>query len=157
MSQQLQQPRKPRKQEIKTYICKKGENEQNWLIFDASGKTLGRLASEIAKVLRGKHKPIFTPFIDTGDGVIVINAEKIKVTGAKEAQKIYYRHTGYQSGLRKVPYRTMMDRKPTYILEHAVKGMMPKTKMGRSQFKKLKVFAGSEHKMQAQKPTNVNI
>jgi large subunit ribosomal protein L13 len=141
----------------KTVMIKKEEAKQDWLLLDASGKTLGRLSSEVAKILRGKHKPTFTPHVDTGDGVIIVNAEKIKVTGAKEAQKLYRYYTGYMSGLREIPFEVMKDRKPEYIIEHAVKGMMPKTKLGRAQLKKLRIFAGEKHEMEAQKPIQVNI
>lgn len=141
----------------KTFIPKKEEVKQNWLILDAAGKTLGRLSAEIAKILRGKHKPTFTAYLDCGDGVIVINAEKVYVTGSKAAQKIYRYHTGAMSGMREVPYRTMQARKPEYIIEHAVSGMMPKTRLGRQQLKKLRVFAGAEHQMEAQKPIQANI
>jgi len=130
---------------------------RKWLILDASGKTLGRFASEIAKILRGKHKTTFTPHVDTGDGVIVINANKIKVTGAKEAQKIYRYHTGAMSGMREVPYRTMMARKPDYIIRRAVKGMMPKTRLTEAQMKKLRIFADDKHDLSAQAPISVNI
>ena len=129
---------------------------KRWFLFDATGKTLGRFASEIAKVLHGKHKTTFTPNIDTGDGVIIINAEKIKVTGAKEAQKIYKYHTGAMSGLREVPYRIMIGRKPDYILRHAVKGMMPKTRLSEEQMKRLRIFAGSQHDLSAQNPTVIS-
>lgn len=141
----------------KTFVAKRSETPMNWILIDATGKTLGRLATEIANVLRGKHKPTFTPNMDTGDGVIVINAEKIHVTGSKAAQKVYRRYTGYMSGLRETPYRTMLERKPEYILEHAVKGMMPKTRLGRSQLKRLRIFAGQEHNMTAQQPIAANI
>ena len=127
------------------------------ILLDASGKTLGRLASEVAKILRGKHKVTFTPSVDCGDAVIVINAEKIVVTGAKEAQKIYRYHTGAMSGMREVPYRVMKARKPEYLIERAVKGMMPKSRLGEQQFKKLRVFAGDKHGMQAQQPIPVSI
>src|ERR1700722_2088574 len=130
---------------------------RKWILVDASGKTLGRFASEIAKILRGKHKPDFTPNVDCGDGVIIINAEKIEVTGAKEAQKIYRYHTGAMSGMREVPYRTMLGRKPDYIIWHAVKGMMPKTRLTEAQMKKLRIFAGDKHDMKAQAPIPVNI
>ena len=130
---------------------------RKWLILDASGKTLGRFASEVAQILRGKHKTTFTPHVDTGDGVIVINANKIKVTGAKEAQKIYRYHTGAMSGMREVPYRTMMARKPDYIIRKAVKGMMPKTRLTEAQMKKLRVFADDKHDLSAQAPISVNI
>ncbi len=130
---------------------------RRWFLLDASGKTLGRFAAEVAKILRGKHKTDFTPYVDTGDGVVIINAEKIKVTGAKEAQKIYRYHTGAMSGMREVPYRIMKDRKPDYIIWHAVKGMMPKTRLSEAQLKKLRIFAGQTHDMQAQEPVTVNI
>ena len=128
-----------------------------WYVFDAAGKTLGRFASEIAKVLRGKHKPSFTPHVDLGDGVIVINADKIKVTGAKEAQKEYIRYTGYIGGQRRTPYRVMQEKNPGFIITHAVKGMVPRTRLGRKQMKKLRVFAGDKHNMEAQKPEIVNL
>ncbi|MEM7174965.1 MAG: 50S ribosomal protein L13 [Chlamydiota bacterium] len=124
----------------------------NWVILDATGKILGRLASEIAKILRGKHKVNFTPNVNCGDGVIVINAEKVLVSGSKEAQKVYRRYTGFIGGLRETPYRVMMSKKPTYIVRHAVHGMMPKTKLGRAQLKKLRIFVGDKHEMEAQKP-----
>ena len=139
----------------KTFMATAQKEPKEWFLIDAEGKNLGRLASEIAKILRGKHKPTFTPHANTGDGVIVVNADKIAVSGAKEAQKIYRRYTGYIGGLRETSYRTMMERKPTYIIEHAVKGMMPKTKLGRAQLKKLRVFEGNNHKLQAQKPITV--
>ncbi len=127
-----------------------------WFLLDASGKTLGRLSSEVTKILRGKHKPTFTPHADIGDGVVIINAEKIKVTGNKEAQKLYRYYTGHIGGLREIPYRTIMERKPGYIIEHAVKGMMPKNKLSRAQLKRLRIFAGSEHTMAAQQPIPTN-
>ena len=130
---------------------------RKWFTLDASGKTLGRFASEVAKILRGKHKPTFTPHVDTGDGVVIINADKIVVTGAKEAQKIYRYHTGAMSGMREVPYRVMMARKPDYIIRHAVKGMMPKTRLSEAQMKKLRIYAGPQHDMAAQQPVPVSI
>lgn len=130
---------------------------RKWFLIDASGKTLGRFAAEIAKILRGKHKTTFTPHVDGGDGVIIINAEKIQVTGAKEAQKIYRYHTGAMSGMREVPYQVMKSRKPDYIIRHAVKGMMPKTRLTEAQMKKLRIFAGNEHQMEAQNPIAVTI
>ena len=130
---------------------------QKWFLFDATGKTLGRFAAEIAKVLRGKHKPTFTSHIDTGDGVVILNADKIKVTGNKEATKIYRYHTGAMSGMREVPYRVMQSRKPEYIIRHAVKGMMPKTRLGEAQMKKLRIFAGDQHDLQAQQPIAAQI
>lgn len=141
----------------KTLIPKKEEVKKQWLILDAEGKTLGRLAAEIAKILCGKHKPTYTTYLDCGDGVIVINAEKVHVTGAKAAQKIYRYHTGAMSGMREIPYRTMLARKPERIIETAVSGMMPKTRLGKQQLKKLRVFAGAEHQMEAQKPIQANI
>ena len=143
--------------ESKTTLFRKQDQQPTWFVLDASGKTLGRLASEIAKILRGKHKPTYTAFADIGDGVIVINAEKVKVTGNKEAQKIYHYYTGSMSGLREVPYRTMLQRKPSYIVWHAVKGMMPHSRLAKSQFKRLRVFAGAEHNMSAQQPVQANI
>lgn len=133
------------------------EKELKWFLFDASGKTLGRFASEIAKILRGKHKTNYTPHIDTGDGVIVINADKIQVTGNKEAQKVYYRHTNYPGGLVETDYRTMMKKKPEFIIMHAVKGMLPNTKLAEKQIKKLRVFSDDNHGMQAQQPIQVNL
>ena len=130
---------------------------RQWFVIDASGKTLGRLASEIANVLRGKHKPTYTPHVDSGDGVIVVNSEKVVVTGAKEAQKVYRSHTGYVSGLREIPYRRMMERKPEEILRHAVKGMVPRTRQGRAQMKRLRLFVGPEHDMIAQQPIQAEV
>lgn len=141
----------------KTFMQKKEETKQEWFVFDAAGKTLGRFASEIAKVLRGKHKPTFTPHVDTGDGVVVLNADKIKLTGSKEAQKIYRYYTGHVGGLREIPFEVMKARKPEYIIQTAVKGMLPKTKLGRAQLKKLRIFKGEEHNLSAQQPKTVNI
>lgn len=130
---------------------------RKWLIIDATGKTLGRFASEVAKILRGKHKATFTSHVDTGDGVVIINAEKIRVTGAKEAQKIYRYHTGAMSGMREVPYAVMKERHPDYIIRHAVKGMMPKTRLSEAQMKKLRIFKGDKHDIIAQQPVQVNV
>ena len=130
---------------------------RKWFILDASGKTLGRFAAEVAKILRGKHKPTFTSHVDGGDGVIILNADKIKVTGAKEAQKIYRYYTGSMGGLREVPYRVMKARKPEYIIRHAVKGMMPKTRLGEAQMKKLRIYAGDQHDLEAQQPIRASI
>lgn len=141
----------------KTPMLTNEEVKHEWFILDAAGKTLGRFASEIAKILRGKHKPNFTPNIDSGDGVIIINAEKIVVTGKKDANKIYRYHTGHVGGLREVPYRTMLARNPTYIVESAVKGMMPSSRLANQQLRRLRIFKGEEHDLAAQKPTKVNI
>jgi large subunit ribosomal protein L13 len=142
----------------KTFLLKKNDVKQTWFVLDASGKTLGRFCSEVAKIIRGKHKATFTPSLDSGDGVIVINADKIQVSGNKEATKEYVYYTGAMGGLRKVPYRTMKARKPEYLIEHAVEGMMPKTRLAKQQVKKrLRVFAGAEHDMEAQKPIKANI
>lgn len=141
----------------KSFQQKEAEYKRDWIILDASGKTLGRLASEITKILRGKHKPTFTTYADAGDGVIVINSKEIAVTGNKEAQKLYRYYTGAIDGLREIPYRTMKARKPNFIIERAVKGMMPKTRLANAQYKRLRVFAGPEHNMVAQKPLQANI
>ncbi len=132
-------------------------SSRKWYLFDATGKTLGRFATEIANVLRGKHRPDFTPNVDCGDGVIIINAEKIKVTGKKEARKMYRLYTGFVGSEREVPYETMLARKPEYILRHAIHGMMPKTRLGGQQVKKLRIFKGETHDMQAQNPIPVNL
>ena len=126
--------------------------ERKWYVVDAADMTLGRLASEVAKVLRGKNKPIFTPHMDTGDYVIVVNAEKIKVTGKKLDQKIYYRHSDYVGGMKETTLKEMMQKYPERVVEHAVKGMLPKGPLGRQMYKKLHVYAGPEHEHAAQKP-----
>ena len=137
---------------MKCYIAKPAEVERKWYVVDAEGKTLGRLASEVASVLRGKNKPIYTPHVDCGDYVIVINAEKIEVTGKKRKEKIYKRHTGYPGGLKEITFEKLLEKQPEEILRHAVKGMLPKGPLGRDMAKKLKVYAGAEHKHEAQKP-----
>ncbi len=137
---------------MRTYTPKPGDIERKWYVVDAQGKTLGRLASEIAKVLRGKHKPIFSPHMDTGDYVIVINAEKIHVTGRKLTQKFYYRHSGYPGGLKAISLRDLLQKHPERAVKFAVRGMLPKNRLGRKMIKKLKVYAGPEHPHQAQKP-----
>ena len=137
---------------MKSFMASPATIERKWYVVDATGYTLGRLASEIAKVLRGKNKAIFTPHIDTGDYVIVINAEKIVVTGKKLDQKIYYNHSDYVGGMRETTLREMMDKKPERVIELAVKGMLPKGPLGREMYKKLFVYAGPEHKHAAQKP-----
>ena len=137
---------------MKTYMANPDKIERKWYVVDAEGCTLGRLASEIAKVLRGKNKPQFTPHVDTGDYVIVVNADKIKVTGKKMDQKIYYNHSDYVGGMRETTLAEMMAKKPEKVIELAVKGMLPKGPMGRDMIKKLHVYAGPEHANQAQKP-----
>ena len=137
---------------MKTYMANPDKIERKWYVVDAEGQTLGRLAAEVAKVLRGKNKPEFTPHIDTGDNVIVINAEKIKVTGKKLDQKVYYHHSDYVGGMKKTTLREMMAKKPEQVIELAVKGMLPKGPLGRTMIKKLHVYAGAEHAHQAQKP-----
>ena len=137
---------------MKSYVASTANVERKWYVVDATGYTLGRLSSEIANVLRGKNKPIFTPHIDTGDYVIVINAEKIKVTGKKLDQKIYYHHSDYVGGMKETTLRQMLAKKPERVIELAVKGMLPKGPLGRQMYTKLHVYAGPEHKQQAQKP-----
>ena len=137
---------------MKSYIAKPQEVERKCYVLDAEGKTLGRLATEAASILRGKRKPIYTPHVDTGDYVIVINAEKIEVTGKKRKEKIYKRHTGYPGGLREITFEKLQAKKPDEIIRHAVKGMLPKGPLGRQMYKKLKVYAGPEHNHAAQKP-----
>lgn len=136
----------------RTYVTKPEDIERSWYVVDASGQTLGRLASEVAQVIRGKHKPIYSPSIDVGDYVIVVNAEKIHVTGQKLDQKMYYRHSGYPGGIKEMTLGRMLEEHPTRVIELAVKGMLPKNKLGRKMIKKLKVYAGSEHPHQAQQP-----
>ena len=137
---------------MKTYMANPGKIERKWYVVDAEGATLGRLASEIAKVLRGKNKPEYTPHIDTGDYVIVVNAEKVKVTGKKLQQKIYYNHSDYVGGMKETTLAELLAKKPEKVIELAVKGMLPKGPMGRDMIKKLHVYAGPEHANQAQKP-----
>ncbi|SEN61555.1 50S ribosomal protein L13 [Lihuaxuella thermophila] len=135
-----------------TYMAKPMEVERKWYVVDAKGKTLGRLASEVATILRGKHKPQYTPHVDTGDFVIVINASQVELTGKKLTKKIYYRHSGYPGGLKMTTAGQMRATRPERMIELAVKGMLPKNSLGRQQLKKLKVYAGSEHPHQAQQP-----
>lgn len=137
---------------MKTYMASPAAIERKWYVVDATGYTLGRLASEIAKVLRGKNKPTFTPHIDTGDYVIVVNADKIKVTGKKLEQKLYYRHSDYVGGFKSTTLKEMLNKKPEMVIELAVKGMLPKGPLGRQMLKKLSVYAGPEHPHAAQKP-----
>lgn len=137
---------------MKTFMASPATIERKWYVVDATGYTLGRLASEVAKILRGKNKPIFTPHIDTGDYVIITNAEKIKVTGKKLEQKIYYRHSDYVGGMKETTLKEMLNKKPEKVIELAVKGMLPKGPLGRQMITKLHVYTGSEHKHEAQKP-----
>jgi len=142
---------------VKTYVTKPDEVEREWYVVDAEGKTLGRLATGIASVLRGKHKPHYSPAVDMGDYVVVVNAEKVWVTGRKLDQKVYYRHSGYPGGLKAISLRDQLDRHPTRVLEHAVRGMLPKGRLGRRMFKKLKVYAGPDHPHQAQQPKPLDL
>lgn len=142
---------------MKTYVAKPAEVQRKWYVVDAEGKTLGRLASEIAKILRGKHKPIYTPHVDTGDYVIVVNAEKIHVTGNKRQDKMYRWHTGYMGGLRERNFQEMITRQPEKVMMQAVKGMLPKNSLGRQMLKKLRVFAGPEHTHSAQQPEALDL
>jgi len=137
---------------MKSYMARPLEVERRWYVVDAEGQTLGRLATEIARLLRGKNKPQYTPHVDTGDFVVVVNAEKVVVTGKKAEQKVYRRHSGYPGGLKETSYEQMMERRPTEILRKAVKGMMPKNRLARQQLRKLKIYAGPEHPHAAQNP-----
>lgn len=142
---------------MKSFMASPSTVERKWYVVDAEGKTLGRLASEVANVLRGKNKPTYTPHIDTGDYVIVVNAEKIQVTGKKLDQKIYYHHSEYVGGMKEATLREMMQKKPEFVITHAVKGMLPKGSLGRQMLKKLHVYAGPEHNHVAQKPETLDI
>lgn len=137
---------------MKTYTVGAKDIERGWYLVNAEGKTLGRLASEIAKVLRGKHKPIYTPHLDCGDYVIVVNADKVRVTGRKLDQKMYYRHSGYPGGIKSISLRNQLQKHPERVLQAAVRGMLPKNRLGRKMLKKLKVYAGDSHPHQAQQP-----
>ncbi len=137
---------------MKTYVTKPGSVEREWLIVDADGQTLGRLASRIAAILRGKHKPQFSPAVDVGDFVVVVNAERIRVTGRKMEQKKYYRHSGYPGGLYEKTLAVQLERHPTRVIKLAVRGMLPRTRLGRKMLKKLKVYAGPDHPHEAQQP-----
>ena len=142
---------------MKTYAAKAGEVQRDWYVVDAQGKTLGRLATGIASILRGKHKPTFTPHLDTGDFVIVINAEKVQVTGRKLSTKMYYRYSGYLGGLRSVVLSAQLEKHPDRVLTHAVHGMLPKGRLGRAMMKKLKVYKGPQHPHAAQKPEPLDL
>lgn len=140
-----------------TYMAKPADVKRKWYVIDAAGKPLGRLASEVARILRGKHKPIYTPHIDTGDHVILINADQVVLTGRKLDQKMYYRHSGRPGGLKVVPYRKFMATFPERVVEKAVKGMLPHNSLGRQMFRKLKVYRGSKHPHEAQKPERLEL
>jgi len=142
---------------MRTYTPKAEDIDHHWWLVDAADKPLGRLATEIARILRGKHKPIFTPHLDVGDNVVVVNAEKVRLTGKKAEQKTYFRHSGYMGNEKHVPYRWMLERHPERIIELAVKGMLPKNNLGRTLRKKLKVYAGAEHPHQGQRPEPLDI
>jgi large subunit ribosomal protein L13 len=142
---------------MKTYSAKKETAKHDWYVVDATNKTLGRMATEIANRLRGKHKPEFTPHVDTGDYVVVVNAEKIRVTGNKSTDKMYYHHTGFPGGIKSISFDKLIDKAPERAIQSAVKGMMPKNKLSRAMLSKLKVYAGSEHPHQAQQPQLLEI
>jgi len=142
---------------MKTFVAKEHEIEKNWHLIDASNKVLGRLATEIATILRGKNKPIFTPHMDAGDYVVVVNAERVVLTGNKLEKKTYYRHSGYVGGLKKTTAKEMLEKKPENLIKLAVKGMLPKTSLGRRQLTKLKVYAGPDHPHRAQQPVKLEI
>jgi len=142
---------------MKTFVAKEQDVDKKWYLVNAENKVLGRLASQVAIRLRGKHKPIFTPHADTGDFIVVVNAEKVALTGSKADKKIYYRYTGYMGGLRQITARKLLDKKPEEIIRLAVRGMLPKNSLGRRQLKKLKIYAGPEHPHEAQKPEKLEI
>lgn len=143
---------------MKTLSAKKEEVERKWYIADANGKVLGRFASEVAKILRGKHKPIYTPHVDTGDHVVVINASSIKVTGNnKPDQKVYTSYSGYPSGLKTRSLSELLEKRPEFVIQHAVKGMLPKNRLGRKMMKKIRIYAGSDHPHQAQNPETIDV
>src|SRR5690606_1160914 len=142
---------------VKTYVPKESEIERKWYIVDAEDAVLGRLATEVASILRGKHKPQFTPHLDAGDYVIVVNAEKVRVTGAKENQKMYYRHSRYPGGLRSMTFNQMIEKHPERVIEAAVRGMLPKNALGRRMLRKLRVFTGPDHPHAAQQPIELNV
>jgi large subunit ribosomal protein L13 len=142
---------------MKTYVATPADRQRDWYVVDAEGKTLGRLATRIADALRGKRKPEYTPHVDTGDFVVVINAEKVRVTGKKRTDKIYYRHSGYPGGIRSRTFNEMLERQPEEVIRKAVKGMLPRNRLARQQLRKLKVYAGPEHPHQAQQPKPMEI
>ncbi|VAW64833.1 LSU ribosomal protein L13p (L13Ae) [hydrothermal vent metagenome] len=142
---------------MKTFSAKPETVKRDWYVVDADGKTLGRLASEIARRLRGKHKPVYTPHVDTGDYIVVINAEKVAVTGNKQTDKMYYSHTGFPGGIKSISFDKLIQKKPEMVIEKAVKGMLPKNPLGRAMYRKLKVYAGPEHNHTAQQPQVLDI
>ena len=142
---------------MKTYSAKPAEVQQDWFLVDATDKTLGRLATEVAARLRGKHKPEYTPHVDTGDYIVIVNAEKIRVTGKKATDKMYHHHTGYPGGLKSISFNKLIDKAPERVIQSAVKGMLPKNPLGRAMFGKLKVYAGGDHPHQAQQPQELNL
>ncbi len=142
---------------MSSFSAKKGEVSRNWVLIDATDKVLGRLAADVASILRGKTKPEYTPHIDVGDFVVIVNADKIKLTGNKLDQKMYYHHSGYMGGLREQTAKQLLEKKPEDVIKHAVKGMLPKNSLGRSMFKKLKVYAGEHHPHEAQMPQTINL
>ena len=142
---------------MKTYSAKPGSVPQDWYVVDVDGKTLGRAATEIARRLRGKHKPEYTPHVDTGDYIVVLNADKVRVTGNKAEQKMYHHHTGYPGGLKSISFEKLREKSPERVIEIAVKGMLPKNPLGRAMFRKLKVYAGAEHPHGAQQPQALEI
>jgi large subunit ribosomal protein L13 len=142
---------------MKTFVAKPETVKRDWYVVDAEGKTLGRLATEIASRLRGKHKPEYTPHVDTGDYIVVINAEKVTVTGRKASDKMYYSHTGYVGGIKSISFEKLIAQKPELVIEKAVKGMLPRGPLGRAMYRRLKVYAGSEHKHAAQQPQVLDI
>lgn len=142
---------------MKTFYAKPGEVEREWVLIDAEDQILGHVAAKAAHILRGKHKPTFTPHVDTGDYVIIINADKIRVSGKKELQKSYYRHSGFPGGLKSETFQEAMEKHPERVLEHAIKGMLPKNTLGRAQGMKLKVYAGPEHPHMAQQPRKIEL
>lgn len=142
---------------MKTFSAKTDAVQRDWYVVDAAGKTLGRLAAEIAHRLRGKHKPEYTPHVDTGDYIVVVNAEKVAVTGAKATDKMYYHHTGFIGGIKSISFEKLIDKAPERVIQTAVKGMLPRNPLGRAMFKKLKVYAGTDHPHTAQQPLELNI
>ena len=142
---------------MRTFVASAKSADRRWHVIDANGQVLGRVATLAAKLLQGKHKPVYTPFIDTGDHVVIVNADAVKLTGQKETQKLYRRHSGYEGGLREERAVDLRKRRPVRLVEEAVRGMLPKTKMGDAMYRKLKVYAGAEHPHAAQQPTNIEV